>query len=164
MAAVAGADVDQPQGPVGRVEQADDLRAVDLRQHAEHGLEGALGLGTLVEPAVEVDAGTGAIFRRQNARFVVAEDLAWFFKTLVTHGPHMAVWVNKLVKEQETGIIKTKSVLLKKDEAPILEGVRLVHKFNERGTRDQVRHMAKGAYYRNGLSKEEKDFREKHNI
>jgi hypothetical protein len=41
-----------------------------------------------------IDCGTGGIFRRQNARRVVADDHAWFFKTIVGDGPHMAVWVN----------------------------------------------------------------------
>jgi len=41
-----------------------------------------------------VDCGTGGIFRRQNARRVVADDFEWFTKTIVAHGPHMAVWVN----------------------------------------------------------------------
>lgn len=41
-----------------------------------------------------LDGGTGAIFRRQDARRVVADDLAWFHKTLVVDGPHVSVWVN----------------------------------------------------------------------
>ena len=41
-----------------------------------------------------VDCGTGGIFRRQNARRVVADDFAWFRKTIIADGPHMAVWVN----------------------------------------------------------------------
>ncbi len=41
-----------------------------------------------------LDCGTGGIFRRQNARFVVANDQEWFTKTIVATGPHMAVWVN----------------------------------------------------------------------
>ncbi|MCI0333766.1 MAG: DUF1080 domain-containing protein [Planctomycetes bacterium] len=40
------------------------------------------------------DFGTGAIYRRQPARRVVADDGEWFFKTIVADGPHMAVWVN----------------------------------------------------------------------
>ncbi len=40
------------------------------------------------------DCGTGGICRRQDARCVVADDLAWFFLTLVADGPHMAAWVN----------------------------------------------------------------------
>jgi hypothetical protein len=43
-----------------------------------------------------VDAGTGAIFRRQPARIVAANDLEWFGMTVVADGPHMAVWVNGL--------------------------------------------------------------------
>jgi hypothetical protein len=41
-----------------------------------------------------VDFGTGGIYRRQPARKVVADDGAWFHKTLVATGPHVAVWVN----------------------------------------------------------------------
>jgi hypothetical protein len=40
------------------------------------------------------DCGTGGFFRRQSARRVVADDLAWFHLTLVADGPHMAAWVN----------------------------------------------------------------------
>lgn len=42
------------------------------------------------------DFGTGGIFRRQAARRVMPDDFAWFYKTLVVEGPHMAVWVNGL--------------------------------------------------------------------
>ena len=42
------------------------------------------------------NAGTGAIFRRQNARRVASDDHAWFTKTIICEGPHMAVWVNGL--------------------------------------------------------------------
>ena len=41
-----------------------------------------------------VDCGTGGIFRRQEARRVVANDREWFTKTIVADGPHIAVWVN----------------------------------------------------------------------
>ena len=44
--------------------------------------------------AKPADHGTGGIFRRQEARYVVADDLQWFSKTLVADGPHMAAWVN----------------------------------------------------------------------
>jgi hypothetical protein len=40
------------------------------------------------------DYGTGAIYRRQPARYVVPNDHEWFTKTIVADGPHMAVWVN----------------------------------------------------------------------
>jgi hypothetical protein len=40
------------------------------------------------------DFGTGAIYRRQPVRRVVADDMKWFTKTIVADGPHMAVWVN----------------------------------------------------------------------
>ncbi len=41
-----------------------------------------------------VDCGTGGIFRRQDARLVAADDQAWFYKTLIADGAHMAAWVN----------------------------------------------------------------------
>ena len=41
-----------------------------------------------------VDAGTGAIFRRQPARRVVGNDGEWLTLTLVAHGPRFATWVN----------------------------------------------------------------------
>lgn len=40
------------------------------------------------------DAGTGAIFRRTQARWVVANDREWFTATLVAHGAHFCSWVN----------------------------------------------------------------------
>ncbi|MEX0939127.1 MAG: DUF1080 domain-containing protein [Pirellulales bacterium] len=46
------------------------------------------------DPTQPIDAGTGAIFRRQSARRVVPRDFEWFHKTIVADGPHMAVWVN----------------------------------------------------------------------
>ena len=41
-----------------------------------------------------VDFGTGAIYRRQAARKIVANDFEWFTKTIVAHNNHFAVWVN----------------------------------------------------------------------
>jgi hypothetical protein len=41
-----------------------------------------------------VDCGTGGFFRRQDARRVVADDLKWFYMTIIADGPHMAAWVN----------------------------------------------------------------------
>ncbi len=41
-----------------------------------------------------VDHGTGAIFRRVQARRVVANDQEWFSKTIVADGPNISVWVN----------------------------------------------------------------------
>jgi hypothetical protein len=40
------------------------------------------------------DAGTGAIFRRTRARWVVPNDHEWFTMTLIAHGPRIATWVN----------------------------------------------------------------------
>lgn len=41
-----------------------------------------------------VDCGTGGIFRRQNARKVVADDFRWFTMTIHADGKHIATWVN----------------------------------------------------------------------
>ena len=41
-----------------------------------------------------VDCGTGGIFRRQDARRIVANDREWFTKTIVADGPQFRVWVN----------------------------------------------------------------------
>jgi hypothetical protein len=41
-----------------------------------------------------VDCGTGGIFRRVDARRVVADDFAWFRLTLIAQGPHISTWVN----------------------------------------------------------------------
>jgi hypothetical protein len=41
-----------------------------------------------------VDYGTGGIYRRQPARWVVADDGQWFTKTVIAHDRHLAVWVN----------------------------------------------------------------------
>ena len=40
------------------------------------------------------NCGTGGIFRRKDARRIVATDEQWFAKTIVAEGPHVAVWVN----------------------------------------------------------------------
>ena len=40
------------------------------------------------------DCGTGGIFRRQNARKVVADDFTWFAMTIHADDRHMAAWVN----------------------------------------------------------------------
>lgn len=47
--------------------------------------------GERTQPA---DCGTGGIFRRQNAREVVSNDLEWFTMTLQVDSNHVAVWVN----------------------------------------------------------------------
>lgn len=41
-----------------------------------------------------IDCGTGGIFRRKNARWVLTDDFQWFPMTIVAEGPHMATWVN----------------------------------------------------------------------
>ncbi|MEC9096757.1 MAG: DUF1080 domain-containing protein [Planctomycetota bacterium] len=45
-------------------------------------------------PLMPADCGTGGIFRRQDARRIVAKDNEWFHKTIVMSGNHIAVWVN----------------------------------------------------------------------
>lgn len=40
------------------------------------------------------NAGTGAIFRRTEARRVVSNDHEWFTTTLSANGPHIAVWID----------------------------------------------------------------------
>jgi hypothetical protein len=41
-----------------------------------------------------IDYGTGAIYRRQPARFQVAKDREWFTMTVCARGNHLTVWVN----------------------------------------------------------------------
>jgi hypothetical protein len=47
--------------------------------------------GDRTKPA---DFGTGGIYRRQPARYVVPDDHEWFTKTIVADRSHIAVWVN----------------------------------------------------------------------
>lgn len=46
------------------------------------------------DPAKPGDCGTGGIFRRQDARKIVAKDFEWLSKTIHACGNHVAVWVN----------------------------------------------------------------------
>ena len=46
------------------------------------------------DPTVPEDCGTGGIFRRQDARRIVAQDQQWFHKTIIACDDHIAVWVN----------------------------------------------------------------------
>jgi hypothetical protein len=41
-----------------------------------------------------VDAGTGAIYRRTKARWVIPDDQAWFTATLIANKAHVSAWVN----------------------------------------------------------------------
>jgi hypothetical protein len=41
-----------------------------------------------------VDAGTGAIYRRTKARWVIPNDRAWFTATLIANQAHFSIWVN----------------------------------------------------------------------
>jgi hypothetical protein len=46
------------------------------------------------ERANPVDAGTGAIYRRTKARWVIPDDGAWLTGTLIANGGHFAIWVD----------------------------------------------------------------------
>ena len=60
-------------------------------------LQNTLADGDRTKPADYGDGfGTGAIFRRQAARYVNADDGEWFALTLVCVGNRMATWVNGL--------------------------------------------------------------------
>lgn len=48
------------------------------------------------DPTRPVDCGTGGIFRRQDARRIVARDREWFAMAILAGGPHIACWVNGL--------------------------------------------------------------------
>ena len=50
--------------------------------------------GKRSDPTTPSNCGTGGIFRRMDARRIVAEDESWFAITIVAEGPHVAVWVN----------------------------------------------------------------------
>jgi Domain of Unknown Function (DUF1080) len=41
-----------------------------------------------------VDAGTGAIYRRTKARWVIPDDRAWFTATLIANKAHVSAWVD----------------------------------------------------------------------
>jgi len=49
------------------------------------------------DPTKPKDCGTGGIYRRQNARRIVADDETWFTKTIVANKDHIAVWVNGIL-------------------------------------------------------------------
>ncbi|MCH2203351.1 MAG: DUF1080 domain-containing protein [Fuerstiella sp.] len=44
--------------------------------------------------ATPTDFGTGAVFRRVAARYVVADDHEWFYATLIAQGDRISTWVN----------------------------------------------------------------------
>ena len=46
------------------------------------------------DPNKPADCGTGGIFRRQDARKIVAKDFEWLTKTIHACDNHVAVWVN----------------------------------------------------------------------
>ena len=50
------------------------------------------------------DSGTGAIFRRAAARYIVANDHEWLTATLIAHGGRIGSWVNgyQVVNWQDT--------------------------------------------------------------
>jgi hypothetical protein len=47
--------------------------------------------GDRTDPA---DAGTGAIYRRTKARWVIPDDHAWFTGTLIANRAHFSIWIN----------------------------------------------------------------------
>src|SRR5690606_33284294 len=58
-------------------------------------LQNTIADGDRTKPADYVEGfGTGAIFRRQRARYVNASDEEWFAVTLIADGNHFASWVN----------------------------------------------------------------------
>lgn len=60
-------------------------------------LQNTVANGDRTKPADYGDGfGTGAIFRRQRARYVNASDEEWFAVTLNAKGNHFATWVNGL--------------------------------------------------------------------
>jgi hypothetical protein len=60
-------------------------------------LQNTISDGDRTKPADYGDGfGTGAIFRRQRARYVNASDKEWFDVTLNAKGNHFATWVNGL--------------------------------------------------------------------
>tara|TARA_Y100001960_G_scaffold334011_1_gene443737 strand:+ start:747 stop:2069 length:1323 start_codon:yes stop_codon:yes gene_type:complete len=63
----------------------------DVMMGYESQIQNGMKDGDPLQPA---DCGTGGIFRRQDARRIVAKDNEWFHKTIVMSGNHIAVWVN----------------------------------------------------------------------
>ncbi|MGI9519022.1 MAG: 3-keto-disaccharide hydrolase [Pirellulaceae bacterium] len=61
---------------------------------AMNGYESQIDNGFEADRTRPSNAGTGAIFRRTQARRIVSDDQLWFAKTIVVEGPHMSVWVN----------------------------------------------------------------------
>jgi hypothetical protein len=104
--------------------------------------------GTL--PELKEDHYSIMLKRDDNVAAYVVHRVFKHRPDLKMEGAHMAVWHG--------------SKLLRKDEAPVLPGVTLDHRWNYRASNDRVRHMAKGAYYRNGLMPEEHQFRMVHDI
>ncbi|MEC7566740.1 MAG: DUF1080 domain-containing protein [Planctomycetota bacterium] len=46
------------------------------------------------DPTLPEDCGTGGIFRRQDARRIIAQDKQWFHKTIIASENQFSVWVN----------------------------------------------------------------------
>lgn len=60
-----------------------------------NGYESQIDHGIQSEDKYSPDnGGTGGVFRRKEARRVVGTDEAWFAKTIIAEGPHVAIWVN----------------------------------------------------------------------
>ncbi len=60
----------------------------------QNGYESQIDNGWQSDRSKPTNSGTGAIFRRTEARRIVADDEQWFAKTIVATGPHVSVWVN----------------------------------------------------------------------
>lgn len=83
------------------ISHADELnsgfffRAMEGTEEApSHGYEFQIHNGFKEDRSQPNNAGTGAIFRRVDARYVVANDKEWFTATLVANGPRIACWVD----------------------------------------------------------------------
>ncbi|REK29018.1 MAG: DUF1080 domain-containing protein [Planctomycetota bacterium] len=72
------------------------FRALEGTENApSHGYEVQIHNGYLNNDRTQpANAGTGAIFRRNEARRVVSNDHEWFTTTLIAAGNHIAVWVD----------------------------------------------------------------------
>lgn len=82
------------------------FRAMEGTEEApSHGYEMQLQNGFTNDDRTQPeDSGTGAIFRRAAARYVVANDNEWLVATLIAQGDHFATWVNgyQVVNWQDT--------------------------------------------------------------
>ena len=71
------------------------FRAIAGTEEApSHGYEFQIHNGFNEDRHSPSNAGTGAIFRRVDARYVVANDKEWFTSTLIAYGPRICCWVD----------------------------------------------------------------------